>query len=480
MKRNLLLIYPKYTYPRKNPPLGLAYLASYVREEGYNPLIVDLNIDNYSDKKICEIIKEYNPLVVGISFMTNQYEECLRLAELIKSCLDSTYIAVGGAHVSALPKEILQECADIDFSVIGEGEITFLELIKAVDSGEKHFHHINGLCFRDKNGIIQTQPRGLIEDLDLLPFPAWDLIKAEKYSVFFKDNGNSYALLSSRGCPYNCIFCDSHTIFGRKFRARSASNIFSEVEFLHQKYGVTKFDFVDDMITLRKDRVLELCQLIKESGILFKWMANATVNTIDKEMLRTMKESGCIRIDIGVESGDTSVRKKVKKVITDEQIINVHRWEKEIGIQVGAFVMVGNLEESMDSVKMTAELLKDIGEDVMVSIACPFPGTELYQVARENEYLRITDWSRYVTSPTYLKNYEPIMVTDKMGQKEILNAYYYLHSFFVKRKFQARYGKYFFINPLFMKEWLFKSSDQGGLLRKVSMFLGLVKARLSA
>ena len=121
MNPNIFLIYPKYTYLRKNPPLGLAYLASYIRKEGYNPIIVDLNIDNYSDKKVCEIIKEHNPLVVGISFMTNQYGECLRLAELIKSCLDSTYIVVGGPHVSALPKEILQKCADIDFSVIGEG-----------------------------------------------------------------------------------------------------------------------------------------------------------------------------------------------------------------------------------------------------------------------------------------------------------------------------------------------------------------------
>ena len=122
MNRNILLIYPKYTFPRKNPPLGLAYLASYIRKEGFNPLIVDFNIDNYSDKKICESIREHNPFVVGISFMTNQYGACLRLAKLIKSCLDSTYIVVGGAHVSALPKEILQECADIDFSVIGEGE----------------------------------------------------------------------------------------------------------------------------------------------------------------------------------------------------------------------------------------------------------------------------------------------------------------------------------------------------------------------
>lgn len=480
MNNNILLIYPRYTYPRKNPPLGLAYLASFMRREGYNPMIVDLNIDNYSDERLSALVKEFNPVVLGISFMTNQYGECLRLAELIKSSLKSACIVAGGPHVSALPEEILKECPSIDISVIGEGEMTFLELVNTVNSGETHFHHINGICFRDNGGIIRTGARPLIEDVESLPFPAWDLIKVEKYSVFSIEEGDTFALLSSRGCPNYCIFCDSHTIFGRTFRARSAQNIFSEIEFLHGKYGMTKFDFVDDMITLKKERVLELCRLIKESGIPFKWMANARVNTIDREMLQKMKESGCVRIDVGVESGDPAVRRIARKGTTNEQIINAHKWAKETGIQIGAFTMVGNLGEDMESVKMTAGLLKDIGEDVMISIACPFPGTELYRMAKEKGYLKITDWSRYVTSPTYLKGYKPVMVTDTMTEKEILDAYYYLHSFFVKKKFQARYGKYFFMSPVFMKEWLFKSTDQGGLLRKSSMVFNLVKARLTS
>ncbi|RJQ53948.1 MAG: radical SAM protein [Nitrospiraceae bacterium] len=479
MNKNILLIYPKYSYPRKNPPLGLAYLASFVRREGFNPLIIDLNIENYSDEKIQGLVREFNPVVTGISFMTNQYGECVRLAELIKSASKSACIVAGGPHVSALPKEILLECPAIDFTVIGEGELTFLELVTSISSGEKKFDHINGICFRAGAEIIRTGARDLMEDVESLPFPAWDLIRVEKYSVFSIGEGNTFALLSSRGCPNHCIFCDSHTVFGRKFRARSAQHIFSEIKFLHRQYGMTIFDFVDDMITLNKGRVLELCRLIKESGIAFKWMANARVNTIDREMLIRMKESGCIRIDVGVESGDPAVRKIAKKGTTNEQIINAHKWARETGIQIGAFTMVGNLGETMESVRMTAELLKNIGEDVMISIACPFPGTDLYRTAREKGYLRVIDWSRYVTSPTYLKDYKPIMDTDTMTEKEILNAYYYLHSFFARRKFRARYGKYFLLNPVFMKEWLFKSTDQGGLLRKASMAFNLVRARLA-
>jgi len=460
--------------------MGLAYLTSFIRKEGYRPLIFDLNIDNFSDENLSDLVREYDPVVIGISFMTNQYGEALRLANLLKDTLPSTRVVVGGPHVSALPREILQECPAVDFSITGEGEVTFLELLKTIDSGKGDFHHIEGLCFRENGKIIKNSPRKLIEDVDSLPFPAWDLLKVEEYSVFSIEEGNTFALLSSRGCPNHCIFCDSHTIFGRKFRGRTARNIFSEIKALHERYGMTQFDFVDDMITLKKDRVLELCKLIEESDVPFKWMANARVNTIDEEMLETMKASGCIRIDVGVESGDPGVRKKAKKGVTNNQIINAHKWAKKIGIQIGTFTMVGNLEETMESVRMTAELLKDIGEDVMIAIACPFPGTELYHIAKEKGYLRVTDWSRYVTSPTYLKGYEPIMVTDKMDQEEILKAYYFLHSFFVRKKFRARYGKYFLVNPAFMKEWLFKSTDQGGVCRKASMLFSLVKARLTS
>jgi len=155
MSKNVILIYPVYTYPRKNPPIGLACLAAYIRRGGFNPLIVDLNVDKYSDKDLCELINEHNPQLVGISFMTHQYGECVRLAELIKSLTKVKFIAVGGPHVSALPEEILEDCGSVDFSVIGEGEETFMEILKALVSGGDQLRDINGLCFRD-NGKINA------------------------------------------------------------------------------------------------------------------------------------------------------------------------------------------------------------------------------------------------------------------------------------------------------------------------------------
>lgn len=455
----------------------MAYLAAIVREHGYEPRILDLNVEHYSDKELGDYIKDFKPACIGISFMTNQHGEAVRLASLMKSCDHNVPVIVGGPHVSAIPEEVLSECADVDFAVIGEGEETFSALLDAILSGCTRFDAIDGLCYRDSGRIVCTQQRRLIEQIDALPFPAYDLLKLDRYSVHSITEGKAFAILSSRGCPNQCIFCDSHTIFGRTFRGRSAANIFSELEYLHRTYGMTSFDFVDDMITLKRDRVVELCRLIGESGIAFTWMANARVNTLDREMLAAMKKSGCVRIDVGVESGDPRVRARAKKGITDQQIINAHQMAREAGIQVGTFAMVGNLGESMDSVRMTADLLKDISDDVMVSIACPFPGTELYRIARDQGYLRVTDWSRYVTSPTYLDGYEPVMVTDEMNQHQIVDAYYYLHARFAKQKFRARYGKRFFLNPTFLKQ-VVSGGGMRGFTRRGAMLFRLVKSRM--
>ena len=286
-----------------------------------------------------------------------------------------------------------------------------------------------------------------------------------------------FALLSSRGCPNFCTFCDSHTIFERKFRPRSAQNIFDEILFLSKTYGMLEFDFVDDLITMQKKRVLELCKLIFDSDVPFRWMANARVNTVDREVLQAMKEAGCIRIDFGVETGDQHVRKLMRKNITDEQIRNAHQIAHDIDISTGSFTMVGNLGETRKSAKMTVELLKDIGDDVMVSIACPFPGTELYGIAKEKGLINTEDWARYVTSPTYTSNYRPVMRTEHLTENQILEAFYYIHSFFAPRKFQRRFGRYFFFSLRFYQEWVFVPE---GFIRRVKMAVRLIKSRLMA
>ena len=242
---------------------------------------------------------------------------------------------------------------------------------------------------------------------------------------------------------------------------------------MKEKYNVTQFDFVDDTITVNKERIKKLCNLLIEKKLDVKWMCNARVNTVDPEILNLMKRAGCVRIDLGVESGDQEVLNAIKKGITLEQIKYAHTIAQNAGLQTNSFVMVGNLGESMDSVHKTVDLIKDFAEDINVAIATPFPGTELYQVAKRNGWLRVFDWSKYVTSPTYLPDYRPIMVTDKMDEKEIMRAFYFVHSRFVKKKFQARYGKYFYFNLKFYTDNIFKISGFADLKHRLAMLFRL-------
>jgi len=402
---DVLLIYPPYTWEMKHPPLGLAYIAAVLERARYSVSLCDMNPLKLGVEDIGDVIKEHSPKVVGLSSMTPQISTVHHIAQVVKSIDPSIYVVVGGPHASALPDDTLKEYPAIDFTAVGEGEMLMVELVGTLLDGALIFQHIDGLAYRE-NGAVRINPlRAPYMDLDAIPLPAWHLLPMDKYSVpgyGGKISERTQVILTSRACPYQCVFCDSHSIFGRTFRSRSTENIIEEMEFLHQTYGITQFDFADDMITVHRKRLVNLCQAFIERGIpeKIRWMANARVNTVDPELLKLMKEAGCVRVDYGMESGDPKVLKAIKKNITIEQAVEAHRWTKEAGLTVGAFFMVGNLEEDHESAKMTVALAREIRSDFpSVSIATPFPGTELYQIAKAKGWLMITDCSKFDTSP---------------------------------------------------------------------------------
>lgn len=453
---DVLLIYPPYTYPKKSPPIGLGYIAAVMEKEGYSVKITDMSTLNMDYKGLEREVKQIKPKLVGISFMTNQYEEAVRASRIIKQINKYAPVMVGGPHVSAVPGEILA-VESVDIVVIGEGERTVLEVADSLlKEKSKPLEAIKGLAYKKKGKIYVNPRRELIQNIDSIPFPAWHLLPVERYSVPAM-GGNAaervFAILSSRGCPNHCIFCDSHTIFGRKFRARSAQNIFDEITYLNKTFNARQFDFVDDTITINQRRIGELCNLILADGLKIKWMCNARVNTVNLETLKLMKKAGCVRIEFGVESGDFEVLEKLKKGITIEQIKTAHKLARKAGLSIASFVMVGNIGEDFNSIMKTKKFLQELDtDDVYVSIATPYPGTELYKMAQNNGWLRIYDWSKYVTAPTYLPDYQPVMVTDKMKRSEIVKSFFYLHSHFAGKKFRTRYGKAFFLNPRFYRK----------------------------
>lgn len=477
---DVLLVYPSYSYPKKWPPIGLGYIASVLKVAGYSVDILDMSVLGMSHEDLENHIRQTKPKLVGISFMTNQFQEAVNVSKIVKDIDKNIPVIVGGPHVSALPEEILAH-ESVDIAVRGEGEVTILELANCFLGSEKfELSAINGIAYKKEGQVHLTQRRELIQDLDSIPSPAWHLLPIKKYSVPATGGDvkeSVFAIISSRGCPNRCIFCDSHTVFGRKFRARSAQNIFDELVYLNKNFGATQFDFVDDTITVNKNRIYQLCDLILSSNNKFKWMCNARVNTVNEDLLKLMKSAGCVRVEFGVESGDPKVLKKIKKAVTIEQIKNAHAMARKAGLSIGSFVMVGNLGEDFSSVTKTKVLLEQIDtDDVFIAIATPFPGTELYEIAKNHSWLLSTDWSKYVTSPTHLPNYKPLMKTDKMSTREILKAFFYLHSRFVKKKLKTRYGSLFLLKKRFYKDHIFNVKSKEDFKYK----LKLIKELLSS
>ncbi|MCK4818745.1 cobalamin-dependent protein, partial [bacterium] len=249
---DIMLIYPPYTWEHTSPPLGLAYIAAILRNSGYAVRVLDMNPTHIDLEQLENELRADEPKIVGISAMTNQANATVEIAERVKMVDDSIKVIVGGSHPTALPDEMLENTA-IDFVCIGEGEYTINEHVRSLLNGDKTFDSISGLAYRDEEGkVVQTSPRPFISDLDSLPFPAWDLLPLYKYHVAHAGLRGSltFALLSSRGCPYRCIFCSSSLTMGRKFRMRSAENIFAEIQMLYNRFGMRQFDFVDDTITV--------------------------------------------------------------------------------------------------------------------------------------------------------------------------------------------------------------------------------------
>ncbi len=423
----VLLIYPPYAWEYKRPALGLAYIASVLIESGIDVDILDMDAEDLTLKDFSSRFDK-NYSLIGISFLTPQFNIVRELVRLIRRKQKNTLIVIGGPHASAMPEQSIDELK-VDFVALGEGENTVMKLIKNLND-EKYLETIHGLVYRNGSGNIINQGKGETSDINSLPFPAWHLfpLESRRYNVSLPGVNNKemvFPLLTSRACPYDCIFCDSHTVFGRGFHARTPENIVEEMKYLNKRFKARQFDIVDDTFTVDVKRVHEICALILKKDLKIKWICNARVNLVDLELLKAMKKSGCTAVNFGVESGDPVVIQNISKKIKIEQIIHAHKLSKEAGLIITTFIMVGSIGETFDSVKLTGELIEKIDSDYPgLSISTPFPGSPLYNIALKNNWLLVKDWSKYVTSPYTLDDYQPVMRTDVMTGDEILKAYY--------------------------------------------------------
>jgi len=449
-------------------PLGLAYIATVLEKEGFEVKILDAlalgwrNIHKIRDKMrvgleledIMNYVKDYSPDIVGITIpFSSQARSAFEVAEACKK-LDPRIITIaGGAHPSARPVDTLMGHA-IDIAVIGEGELTMLELAQLLEKSRNDYvnvvRKVRGIAFSKGDQIELTDPRPLNEDLDSIPFPARHLLPMKEYfdaaRHFLASRGRKKrwaTMITSRGCPYNCVFCSIHTVWGRRWRARSPENVVEEIRNLVESYAVEEIDFEDDNLTLNRKRMEKICDLIHREKIDIDWRTpnGVRVDTLDEEISRKMKESGCKEIMIGVESGDQNVLDAIiKKNIDLNQVEEVVKIAKKAGIEVGCFFVIGLIGETKQNIENTinfARKLKRLGADSFwFSIATPYYGTDLYEQAEKGGYLTMQTDDMFC--------YEAIIGTPEFTPEELLS---------IRRKAMMKlngnyYIKYAIKNPI--------------------------------
>lgn len=416
------------------PPLGLLYLTSYIRDkfgDYYDIKLVDMRISITNINRLSNIIKKYKPGVVGISACSEDDRKLHEIASTVKRLDSSIFIVAGGPHATMYHKDILRD-KNIDISVIGEGEITFYEILRNIRKG-KDFKEVKGVAYRRDGGIHINPPRDFIENLDNLPFPAWDLLEVKKYSNPKIINMNVIlcrnrymGLVTSRGCPYNCIYC--HNIFGKRFRKRSAENVFKEIKNLVEEYDIGEFQIFDDIFNLDAARVHELCDMIISAGLDIKLSFPNGIrgDIIDKKLLLKLKKAGVYMLTFALECASERIQKLIRKNIDKEKLLQNIRFADRIGLLTKCYLMIGFPTETIEEINQTIDFACRAPLCfASFFIVNPHRGTELFRLVRGffPEFNTDFDSSYYYTEN---RNYEKMLgIPLKKIQGHAYRKFYY-------------------------------------------------------
>ncbi len=410
------------------PPLGLGYLAAVLRTAGFKVRIIDDLVENLTFEKLINKLRD--SFLVGITSTTPTFNAALNYAKRIKSVLPNIFVIFGGVHVSFRPFDAIEKDF-VDAVCIGEGEKTIVEVAEKIESG-KSLEGVKGVIWKKNGKIFQNQPSDFIEDLDSLPYPAYDLMPLDKYTVLGKKLKH-FPVISSRGCPFRCSYCSSSAFMGKKFRARSAKNVVDEIEWLYNDFKAKHIAFSDDNFTLSRRRVEEICDEIKRRNLDITWSCSSRVNSVDEEILRKMKDAGCSAIYFGVEAASNRILDYYRKNLKIEEVFKAVKLAKKVGISTICSFIIGapmeTKEEIMDTLKLAIELDPDYAQ---FSVLTPYPGTEIFELAKKEALLLSENFDDYTAGKPVLKNLH-------LNSKEIarLLKYCYLR-FYIRPKFILR------------------------------------------
>jgi len=377
-------------------PVYLAYVAAVLEESGIEVKFIDGVAEDLSIKDFVNTVKGIGPDIIAMECSTPSIHSDLLTAEKLKEESKDVYIVLMGSHPTFFHREILTKNDFVNAIARGEFDLTIRDLSLAL-SDEEGLNGVKGVSYRDDSGVHVNEDKLLIQDLDALPFPARHIVKSESYREAVFTGKRCTTIVSSRGCPYQCVFCLwPRTMYGRKFRARSPGNVVDEVEHVVNDYSVDEIYFDDDCLTLDKKRLMKICEEIRKRNIDVKWMCQSRVDNVDQELLREMKRAGCHYIKYGVESGSQEILDRMKKGITIEKARKAFKLTRKTGIKTQAFFLLGLPWETRETMRETMEFAKELKPDsAQFAIVIPHPGTELYDICLEKGWLKYDSWEDF-------------------------------------------------------------------------------------
>jgi radical SAM superfamily enzyme YgiQ (UPF0313 family) len=469
----ILLVYPNFHYfpgwlenrlNYKQVPLGLAYLASSARKKhSVDVRICDASFLDIKEDAVVQYAREFRPDIVGMAAYTPTMGFIRRVAASLRRSLPESLIVFGGPHVTALPFENLDVA---DLCILGEGERTFEELVDRF-IGKRPFETIAGLSLKKDGRCVRTGERELIEDLDSIPFPARDLYPLTTYSHIYPYRlGNPFysAIVTSRGCGYDCSFCSNKLMWKRRVRVRSLDNVFAEIEVLVRDYKISLLRIGDDNFITSPDRVVQFCRMKRRFFPELKWFCHARADALTPTLIKEMKAGGCVETQIGVESGDDLILGRCNKRATTAVVRKSIRALRNNGINVWATCIIGNEGDTPESVEKTIRFAQEADPTYCsFMFLSPLPGTRSHENMSRKGYIKTKDWSRYSWHG------QPVIETPELSRIMLVRlrkrAY---RKFYLRPKIIYRYMR----DALHSRQWATIFSDALLLLKFVLGSIG--------
>lgn len=422
-KRVLLVIMPYFrNFTFLETTAGLAFIAETLKVHGIDHQVMDMNL-GYTAQDLERKCRDYRPEIVGCSMFSLLYLHHYRLMDVIRRAAPDAMIVGGGPHFATFREKALHDNPSLDIVVPNEGEEILVELAQGKEPAD-----VPGIFYRKDGQVVGSGERGFIQELDTLAWPRYDAFEMEKFRKFTIHKEWKISVISSRGCPYRCNYCDAPYVAGRKFRYRSAGNVVDELEYWYHTKGVRIFSFLDDNFTFNRERVFEICDEIQKrklKGMQLSCDNGLRADRTDLEMMTRMKESGFWRFGIGVEGGNDKTLRALKKGEKMEHIDTCIKNATELGYSVLMYFVVHAPGQTAQDIEDAVSFARkyDVDEATFNNIV-PYPGTDLYDWLKENDYL-LKDYPEYLNDdPRHLR--KPLFRTDTMSVEEREKSLEYL------------------------------------------------------